>query len=317
MSTMQKVAKKLNLKNFSGREALWIAILFHLIILMLPQSINPFALFWRDFVPAQPEPIKFTVKQPEQPIEEPQSEITEQPEEQKAITPEKSPYPPETDQPTVRGETNLKALESPPQQQQVQPQRSIPPPRDTGPRKTERERIVPREQETIQNQQAQERSQKLAEALKDMPNLKPSEFPITYNNRKPSSADFLDNVVQFDTYDWNYEPYRDRMLRKLYYYWVPKLRSISYFRLMYPGRSVFRFIIRKDGSLATVQLIDPATNKPYDLAAEHAIVSPFFGLATPFPKLPLGFPKDTLGVTVGFFVNMDIPEKRRESDDNQ
>jgi hypothetical protein len=294
--------KLFDFRNFSVREALWIAILLHLVILILPQSANPFVLFWRELEPVQPEPITFAIKQPP----EPESEITRQPEKQRAISPEKLEGPPETEQPTMRGQTNLKALESPPAgSEQTPASRSSS--AETGLKKSESLRdLIPRNPEEKALEKAEQR-RRLAEALENPRIFKPSDFPIIYDSPKPSKADYLDNIIRFDTYNWNYVPYRDKLIRKLYYYWVPKLDNLSYFRLGYTGVSVYRFVIRRDGSLRQVELFEPAAVAPYDMAARHAIVSPYPGLVTAFEPLPDDFPKNELTVTVGFFVNMKAP----------
>jgi hypothetical protein len=300
-------------RNVSGREALWVAVLLHLILLFLPQSFNPFALFWRDMPVARPEPITFDFKQPEQLQPEQQTELTEQPEKHEAITPERSDDPPETKQPTVQGQTNFKTLETPPQSRQSQQepreqQRAL----DTGEQRAEQrvEQAV-REPSPREQLEALERSRRLTEALEETPALNPADFPAVYNNPKPSSADSVDGMIQFDTYDWNYEPYRARMLRKIYENWVPKLYTISYFLLRKPGLTVWRFRIQRDGSVTMMQLLNEAQFANYDKAAEYAILAPYWSISTSFPPLPPGFPERDLGVTIGFYVNMDIPSRER------
>lgn len=306
-----------SIKNFSGREALWLAILLHLIFLFLPQSMNPFMLFWEEFKPPAPEPIAFNFTPPKV-EEEPEVDITEQPEKTEAVTPKKSEEPAETKQPEAEGLTNFKTMEAPPTtvpQEQSQPEAQEQRPKETGKELSEEplEKAKPTKEEAMEYQRKLEekRAENLAQALKEYPHLQPSEVPMTYNNNQPSSADEVDNFIQFDTYDWNYEPYRAQMIRKLYRFWVPKLYEITFFRLGRPGQTVYRFYIRKDGSIRTMELLKPADNVPYDQAASHSIRSPFPGLSTPFPALPFGFQKEELGVTIGFYVNTERQSRGR------
>lgn len=292
---------------------MWLAILLHLIFLFLPQSMNPFLLFWKDFEQPVPEPIKFTFTPPQETPKEEEYEITEQPELQKAKTLEKSEEPPETKQPEAKGLTNFKTMEAPPTtvpKEMSQPEKQEQTPKETGKEKAEEpkkevEKKTSEEALEYQRKMEEKRAENLAQALKEYPNLQPSDLPMTYDNDKPSSADEAENFIQFDTYDWNYEPYRAKMIRKLYRFWVPKLYEITFFRMGRPGQTVYRFYIRRDGSIRTMELLRPAENVPYDQAASHAIRAPYPGLGTAFPALPLTFQKDELGVTIGFYVNTD------------
>ena len=316
----KKTKQLFSLKNFSGREAMWLAILLHLIFLFLPQSMNPFLLFWKDFEAPRPEPIAFTFKPPiEQPQEE-QPEITEAPEKHEAVTTEKSQEPPETKQPQVQGQTNQKTMEAPPATRpevMSQPEKQEQTPKETGKERSEEpkkemEKKTSEEALEYQRKLEKQRAENLAKALKDFPNLQPSEMEMTYNNDRPSSADEVDNFIQFDTYDWNYEPYRAKMIRKLYRFWVPKLYEITFFRMGAPGQTVYRFYIRRDGSIRTMELLRPSDHVPYDQAASHSIRAPYPGLSTAFPALPVTFHKEELGVTIGFFVNTERRSKGRE-----
>jgi hypothetical protein len=295
--------------SFSGREALWTAVLLHLIILLLPQSFNPFTWFQVEYEQVPPEPIAMNFTQP---VPEPETEITDQPENQRAITPERSEAEPETDQPTIRGETNLRALETPPRQMRESSPSSRPENvRETGEQRAEPTPQQPDPRDALEEAEARERSRLLAEALEEGPEVEPSDFPILYDNEKPSGAEYSEGMIQFDTYNWNYEPYRARMLRKIYVNWVPKLRTISYFLLGRPGLTVFRFRIQADGSVTQLQLLRPAQYPNYDRAADYAIMAPYWSMITPFPPLPANFPEKDLGVTIGFYVNMEPPSRNR------
>ena len=150
-----------------------------------------------------------------------------------------------------------------------------------------------------------------------MPAIRPNEIPIQYNNDKSSSAEFVEGNIQFDTYNWNYEPYKDKMLRKIYENWVPKLRTVSYFFLGKPGITVWRFRIQRDGSVVAMQLLQAAEPPNYDEAAEHGITAPYWNSPKPFPPLPAHFPNKDLGVTIGFYVNTELPTRGRPPADGR
>lgn len=303
----------------SVREAFWLAMLLHLILLFLPQSFNPFALFWKEKEVVAAEPITMRFRQPEQP--EKQTEITDQQEKQRAITPEESQEQPKTDQPTVHGQTNLKALESPPPRQQPstppQPREKVERVEETGEEQAdeiqkEKEEIKTEQETTRPDPQRLARSQRALEAAENFQNRPISDIPIQYNNPEPSSAEHVDGMIQFDTYNWDYEPYKAKMMRKLYREWVPKLYQIGFFMMGEPGRTVISFQIMRDGSVRALILRDGATIASYDVAARHSIEALYPGLTTEFPPLPPGFPKEYLGVTIGYFVNMDPDENKRQ-----
>lgn len=300
-----------DIKRFSVREAFWLAILVHLVFLLLPQSFNPFALFWRDHEPVAAEPITLRFREPE----EQQTELTEQPEKQKAITTETRPEPPETDQPIADGMTNQKVFERPPQQQprpRPDPQREQQPEKveDMGEQRAEKPAEEPEPaEEQAPDPQREIRRERLRDALQEYQDRPINDVPLTFDNDRSTSAEEMEGTVQFDTYNWNYQPYQARMLRKIYREWVPKLYQIGFFRMGEAGRTVISFRIEQDGRVTALILRDGARIQSYDQAAQFAIEAPYPGLATEFPPLPFDFPKEFLGVTIGFYVNMEVPEQ--------
>jgi outer membrane biosynthesis protein TonB len=317
---MTKKKSFFSISNFSIREAFWLAILLHLVFLLLPQAFNPFALFWKDAERLAAEPIELRFDQPQQ-QEQLTEEIIQQEEEQEAKTPEKTEEPPQTDQPRNEGTTNLKSLEAPPAQPQLQEeqQESIPRPREEpveqiGDEKaderveTEDQKSEPQETKPEMTEAEKlEQRRRVQEAARSFQNMPLSDVPIEYDNDLPTSAEEMQGVIQFDTYNWNYEPYRAKMIRKIYREWVPKLYQIGFFRMGEPGRTLLSFRIEKNGRVTALLVQDGARVASYDLAAQHSVEAKYPGLATEFPPLPLGFPKDFLGVSIGYFVNMKVP----------
>lgn len=308
--------KVFDFRNFSMREALWIAILLHLLILLVPQNLIPFILFASQPALPEPEPISFNLaRQPEQePQSQPEDNRVAAPEELEARTPERSDAQAETRDPTSEGITNLKRFEAP--QSQPEPERSEEQlaPAESGPESVEdaqpAERPNNSETPELSEEELKELSDRLAEELKN-PQFRLSDVPAVFNQPKPSSAEEgLDGIIQFDTYAWDWVPYRDLMLLKLYREWVPVLRRNMYFRLGRPGLTIYRFVITRDGSVHQLDLLRPAEVGQYDEAAQHAIVSFYPGRETAFPPLPDHFPKETLVVTIGFYVNTYAPDNK-------
>ena len=260
-----------------------------------------------EIVPA--EPLNFVIEQPpEDLLQEPDKVAA--PEEMEAKTPEQSREPAETSDPYSEGFTNLRRFQTTPENRQglQQPERSAAESgREILPEQLRHE-IQPGEESEPEGPGSEEVSRMLEERLKEP--LFEGELPVMFDQRRPSSADPVEGMVQFDTYEWDYIPYRDKLLYKLYLYWVPKLRQVWQFQLGRSGRTIYRFVILRDGNAVNIELLDTSTMNQYDLAARYSIEQPYPGLVTEFPPLPEHFPKQTLVVTVGFFVNMYPPRER-------
>lgn len=285
--------KLLDLKNFSIREALWVALLLHLIVLLLPQSVSPFLLFMNEPV-ALAEPIVLNVAPPELP------DPALGPEEREAVTPEAPSETPESPDPTVRGNTNMRRLQQPRLRERPQGQRS-PFASESG------SRLAPRENETAQEAESEspsleEMRRRFREALQEP--LFDGDFFAVHDQDRPSSARPLEGLIELDTYAWDYMPYILRMKDKIFDYWAPKLDTLWIFQQSHPGLTVYSFEIRRDGSLVDVALLRPSGTQNYDRSAHYAIVSPYPGRQAAFPPLPPDFPNETLTVTFGFWVNM-------------
>ena len=281
--------------------ALLIAALVHILILVLPLSIISLLFFSSQPEVVRAEPLTFELEPQQQ--QEPPDKVAA-PEAHDAATPEPPQEQPETPDPTFAGETNLKRLEAPRNQGQPQPTTPRESTAESGERMVDTEpELSPEEAQRLEEERRTEISEKLGEVL-EQPLIKDSDFPVIYNQNRPSSSDPVEGLVQFDTYEWDYVPYRDLMLLKIYREWVPKLRGLSYFNLGQPGRTVIRFQITREGEAINVTLLDGSGIMQYDQAADYAILAPYPGRAAAFPALPEHFPKQRLTVTIGFFVNM-------------
>jgi outer membrane biosynthesis protein TonB len=293
------------------RTAILIAVLLHLVIFVLPKSVGSLLFFTRTPEVVSAEPLRFTVERPPQEDQQQEQEKVPAKEEQKAVTPLKTDQEPQSPDPYSEGETNLKRLQTP--RSEGQPAASMPATAADVATEEQRDKTTPEwSDEQLQRMEEQRRaeiSDRLGEVLKK-PLLKEGDIPIIYDQRKPSGADPVDGVIQFDTYDWDYVPYRDLMLLKIYRYWVPQLRGTWQFNMGQAGRTIIRFNILRDGTVVNVQLLDGSGIIQYDQAANYAIVQPYPGKGTAFPPLPEHFPKSSLTVTIGFFVNMELPSRR-------
>jgi len=308
MSTGHDAIKsRRGIRALTVREAVLIAVLLHVIILSLPQSVNPFLFFQYTPIPAVPEPLNFSVTPPQ----ENEPDLQAAPEEQDAVTPERTEAEPQTRDPQNEGITNLRRLEAPQSSAEATPPSSRP--ADIGSETVEppESPVEPdiRPESQPDPERIEELGNRLAEAMRN-PQFDLSDIPAVFDNELPTSADEAEGVIAFDTYEWDYIPYRDLLLLKLYRFWVPRLEPIPYFRMGLPGLTVYRFVIGRDGSLLHVQKLRPSEREQYDLAARYAIVAPYPGRIAAFPPLPDHFPKQTLTVTVAFYVNMRAPNRR-------
>ena len=261
--------------------ALLIAALIHLLVLVLPLSIASLIFFSSPPQVVHAEPLTFELEPQQQ--QQPPDKVAA-PEEHDAVTPEPPTEEPETPDPTFAGETNLKRLEAPSNTGQPQPTMPRESAADSGERMVEAEpELSPEEAERLEEERRSEISEKLGEVLEE-PLIKDGDFPVIYNQNRPSSSDPVEGMIQFDTYEWDYVPYRDLMLLKIYRFWVPKLRGLSYFNLGQPGRTVIRFQITRQGEAINVTLLDGSGIMQYDQAADYAILAPYPGRASAFPS---------------------------------
>jgi len=283
------------------RTAVLLAVLLHVIILVLPQGVAMLLFFTSQPEVVRAEPLRFQVQPPQEQFEEP--DLVPADETHEAVTPRQPESEPQTPDPYSEGQTNLKRLQTP--QTEGQPQRSAQrSATETSLSKQfefEQPQPTPEELAKQEEQRQADISEKLGEVLKQP--LIDGDIPILYDQRKPSSSDPVEGMIQFDTYNWDYVPYRDLMLLKIYRYWVPQLRGTWQFNMGHPGRTIIRFTILRDGGVINVQLLDGSGIIQYDQAANYSIVQLYPGEATAFPPLPDHFPKRTLTVTIGFFVN--------------
>ena len=290
---------------FTMRTAVLMAVLLHLIIMLLPQGVANLLFFTSQPEVVRAEPLRFNVQPPPEQFEEP--DLVPADETHDAVTPRQPESEPQTPDPYSEGQTNIKRLQTPQAEGQPEPSSRQQATETSLSKQFEFEQPQPTPEELAEREEQRqaEISKRLGEVLEQP--LLDGDIPIHYDQRRPSSADPVEGMIQFDTYDWDYIPYRDLMLLKIYRYWVPQLRGTWQFNMGHAGRTIIRFTILRDGSVINVQLLDGSGIIQYDQAANYAIIQLYPGEATAFPPLPDHFPKRTLTVTIGFFVNTTLP----------
>jgi hypothetical protein len=301
-------ARRFNLRifdinNFTLREALWIAILVHLIILMLPGSVF---VVNNVLLPAlseeQSQPLVFSMVPPkEAPTTEPKnpdSIPSDRNREPRYI--EQPRANPETIQPRILGDTNLEQLPS------GAPERfeesAAPPESADAGSEIERPKEEPAEAQNPGEKRQDQINQKLGEMLENKSLIPQMDLPYSFDQRKNSEDGPLSDMFELSTYAWDYQPWLAKLRWKIYKFWPPKLKQTADFLLGKDGYTVWHVVVERDGRIRQINLRQPSVSNPYDLASKYAIEVFFPGLDTPFPPLPEDFPLNTLEITMHFFI---------------
>ena len=305
-------------------QAILVAILIHL-LLVLGGEVRPDLLPWgQEFPvpPPEPEPLRFEFvdlaqepPEPETPPEDaPASDRT-----RRTATPEPPEPVPASPDPYSQGDTfqkmdlspvpEIPPEQTPPAEKASEPpetppalQEESPDPESGEPRTTEPVPRGPGERapEGMEAEEAR-KAQAIRDAVRPF-NLR--ELGQRYDNlAAPSNADF--GPVSFDTVGVDWGPYAKRLVEIIRRHWVERLPPA--FQAGLKGRSVLSFRIAKDGTVASIQLVDGSGVRPFDKAAEFAI-----GAASPLPPLPDEFSrlgKDDVGVTFEFYYNLRPPSR--------
>lgn len=108
--------------------------------------------------------------------------------------------------------------------------------------------------------------------------------------------------VSFETAWYPWGEYAVTMIRRVRYYWYENMPELI--RLGIKGNVSVQFTIQRDGQITDITTIRSSGSPPYDFAARKAIA-----LSSPLPPLPADFPNDSERVTIGFFYNMQPPQK--------
>jgi len=141
--------------------------------------------------------------------------------------------------------------------------------------------------------QGEDPRENLKQALSD---LKSGEYKFQFNNPAYLRGGSY-GTMSFDTQDFPWGDYARRIylvIRNNWYRRIP-LAAENGIR----GWVCQRFVIEKDGSISSVQVVRPSGVPPFDRASSDALTS-----SNPLPALPQDFPEPREGVTFCFYYNM-------------
>jgi len=106
-------------------------------------------------------------------------------------------------------------------------------------------------------------------------------------------------TLSFDTKGFDWGDYARQLYLIIKKNWYDRIPIAAYYGQK--GKVFIRFVIAKNGSITDLAVIRSSDITPFDKAAENAIRA-----SNPLPPLPSNFPKDSEGVTFGFYYNLPI-----------
>ena len=106
-------------------------------------------------------------------------------------------------------------------------------------------------------------------------------------------------TLSFDTKGFDWGDYARQLYLIIKKNWYDRIPIAAYYGQK--GKVFIRFVIEKNGTITDLAVIRSSEISPFDRAAENAIRA-----SNPLPPLPTNFPKDSEGVTFGFFYNLPI-----------
>ena len=122
-----------------------------------------------------------------------------------------------------------------------------------------------------------------------------------YGNSFPTGGGIKSNMdILSDTMGVDFGPYLSRVLHDVRQNWYQLIPEIARAPLMKKGRVAIEFAIMKDGSVAGMRLISPSGDVSLDRAAWGGITG-----SNPFPPLPNEFRGQYLALRFRFFYNPD------------
>jgi TonB family protein len=122
-----------------------------------------------------------------------------------------------------------------------------------------------------------------------------------YGNSFPTGGGIKSNMdILSDTMGVDFGPYLARVLHDVRQNWYQLIPEIARAPLMKKGRVAIEFAIMKDGSVAGMRLIGPSGDVSLDRAAWGGITG-----SNPFPPLPNEFHGQYLALRFRFFYNPD------------
>ena len=134
-----------------------------------------------------------------------------------------------------------------------------------------------------------------------LPNLQGSESKFHFENPGWMKGG-MQGTLSFDTQGFPWGDYARKIYVIIRQNWIDRSPVASRFGAV-PGYTCQHFIIERDGTISSVEILKPSSQPPYNRAATDALHA-----SSALPPLPKEFPEDREGVTGCFFYNM-YPEE--------
>ena len=108
---------------------------------------------------------------------------------------------------------------------------------------------------------------------------------------KVQSGVAIDGDFSLNTYEWDYAPWMRRFQNELYRHWMA---PYAYRLGVISGMTVIKLVIRKDGRVQSMEVIETDGHQSLHDASEAALKA-----FAPYWPLPDHFPEDVLVITLG------------------
>ena len=142
-------------------------------------------------------------------------------------------------------------------------------------------------------EQGEDPREGLKQALSD---LKSGEYKFQFNNPAYLRGGSY-GTMSFDTQGFPWGDYARRIYLVIRNNWYARIPLAAQNGIR--GWDCQRFVIEKDGTISSVQVVRPSGVAPFDRASADALTN-----SSPLPQLPQDFPEPREGVTFCFYYNM-------------
>jgi len=103
----------------------------------------------------------------------------------------------------------------------------------------------------------------------------------------------VDGDFSLNTYEWDYAPWMHRFTNELYRHWVP---PYAYRLGILQGHTVIKLVVRKDGTVASLDVQETEGHESLHEASEAALRA-----FAPYAPLPPTFPEENLVIILGLY----------------
>jgi len=110
---------------------------------------------------------------------------------------------------------------------------------------------------------------------------------------KVTSGVAVDGDFSLNTYEWDYAPWMHRFTNELYRHWVP---PYAYRLGILQGHTVIKLVVRKDGTVASLDVQETEGHESLHEASEAALRA-----FAPYAPLPPTFPEENLVIILGLY----------------